>query len=200
MKVLRVRSGPIMEPLDEIWRNLIPDHERGKRRKVGRPRNWRKDVALILDADHVVDERRCSDSEAIRILVTSPRFAKRWRGENKRTLQNRLSAARKDQSIAFLVRGARKAAHARGLDLRVVERDEGTIYKSRQVAEEEKCSPTETERSQNATSQPPKPNDPTSEAELTAEERDILSQARAILDRDSRKKPASKKLSRKFQP
>ncbi|TPK96295.1 hypothetical protein FJ938_27360 [Mesorhizobium sp. B2-4-14] len=91
-----------------------PSFRPPKRGKVGRPRDWRKDIALILDADRVIGERRCSDSGAIHIMTTSPRFARRWNGENERTLRNRLSAARKDEKLAIIIQKAREEARDRG--------------------------------------------------------------------------------------
>lgn len=106
-------------PWEDLAIALLFEHEPSfrppKRGKVGRPRDWKRDIAIILDADHVISERRCSDSGAIHIMTTSPRFAKRWSGENERTLRNRLSAARKDEKLALTIHEAREEARDRGL-------------------------------------------------------------------------------------
>jgi hypothetical protein len=106
-------------PWEHLAIALLLEHEPSyrslrKRCRGGRPRDWRKDIALILDADHVIGERHCSDSGAIHIMTTSPRFARRWNGENERTLRNRLSAARKDKELAITIQKAREEARDRG--------------------------------------------------------------------------------------
>jgi len=46
-------------------------------------------MGLLADVEAVKQQKSCSDSEAVRILTTSSRFAHRWgRFEKSRTLQN----------------------------------------------------------------------------------------------------------------
>lgn len=144
-----------------------------KRRTSGRPRDYGKDIALILDADRVIAERQCSDRAAVRILVTSRRF-KHWNDENRRTLEDRLYGARQDEELTLLVQTARKEARARGVGLYVFDHWGSITIEARQI-------PTEDQRLQ---AQPPERSDPQSEDELTAEERETLAAVRAMFQGD----------------
>jgi hypothetical protein len=181
---------------------LLLEHEPGFRsaakcgRKRGRPRDWRKDIALILDVDHVIGKRRRSDSEAIHILTTSPRFAKRWNGENERTLRNRLSAGRRDKELAIIIDLARKEARGRGFADLWDLADQAYQFKKRgrppkkTVAGRQKTegeTPDQTKAAENAQKgekveaqipTPPKPDKP--EEEMTYAEMEVLRRARAM--------------------
>ncbi len=106
------------------WRSLAialaVEHEPGFRppRKRGPKDLTNRDVMLILDVEKLQSEKPDrSDSAAVNILVTSPRFAKRWGGETKHTLENALGKARKDQSILVLIDSLREKAREIGEDL-----------------------------------------------------------------------------------
>lgn len=164
-------------------------YNRGKR---GRPRDWKRDIALVLDADHVIGERRCSDSEAVRILTRSPRFVQRWKGENERTLRNRLSAARKDERMAAMLQGAHKAAHDRGLILwEVINQAEAYQFKKRGRPPKkasaagqkiEGATPDEAKARKVAIQplKPPAPKPDVAEVELTNADLEVIRQARAL--------------------
>jgi hypothetical protein len=76
--------------------------EKGK----GRAQEWDalKYCQLIADVGLVVGEKACSESEACRILSTSSRFASRWKKYGKRTLENRLvKAKREDDNVMITI-------------------------------------------------------------------------------------------------
>ncbi|WP_095201289.1 hypothetical protein [Mesorhizobium carmichaelinearum] len=191
---------PSAEGFIALLRALMVKPEPGfrphKRRRSGRPRDYEKDIALILDADRVITERQCSDRAAVRILVTSRRF-KCWNRENGRTLENRLYGARRDEEIMLVVQEARKEASARGLDLYAVDHEGSMTVEARQVPKKtsviglgdvqgqakaaEGAQWTE-QPDQKAAPTPPKPADPKSEDELTNAEWEALRQARSMFD------------------
>ncbi|PZV36477.1 hypothetical protein [Mesorhizobium kowhaii] len=181
MKV--TRTGLITEPTDwtdDIWQKLLLEHEPGKRRKVGRPRNWRKDIALIIDVNRLKLERSRSDSEAIHVLTTSQRFAGRWSGENELTLRNRLSAARKDRAIEVIL----ERAQGLGVDLSALV-DQTDLIKKRggPTPNEAKAADNAEKKPETVAAQPPKPPKPKAEKpeeEATRAEREALALARAM--------------------
>ncbi|UCI33216.1 hypothetical protein [Mesorhizobium sp. B4-1-4] len=174
---------------DVPWKDLAialllrhePSFRLFKRGKVGRPREWKRDIALILDADHVIGERRCSDSGAIHILTTSPRFVQRWKGENERTLRNRLSAARKDERVAAMLQGAHKQAQDRGLNLwQVINQDGAYQFKKRgRPPKKAKAA----QKARKAASQRPKPMKEMEvpKESMTKKELEALRQARTMV-------------------
>ncbi|MDG4902932.1 MULTISPECIES: hypothetical protein [unclassified Mesorhizobium] len=179
LRLLYVHFGiePTADGFIGLLTALLVKPEQGfrphKRHRSGRPRDYGKDIALILDADRVITERQCSDRAAVRILVTSRRF-NHWNDENRRTLEDRLYGARRDEELTLLVQKARKEARARGVGLYVVGHEGSITVEAQQI-------PTEDPRVQ---AQPPKRSDPQSEDELTAEECEVLAAARAMFQAD----------------
>lgn len=85
---------------------FVPGFKLKLRETRGRPvrgGDVARSIMLIVDVEKLKDERGCSDSEAVRILVTSPRFRARWGGSNKRTLENRLHAVRRSPEVLKMI-------------------------------------------------------------------------------------------------
>lgn len=98
---------------------LAIQHEPGFRLQPrGRKKvDVRRAAMLILDVENVRSKRSCSVSEAVNTLVTSPRWAKRWGGEKKRTLENRYHEWLNDEQVSRQIETLRSGAQENGWDL-----------------------------------------------------------------------------------
>lgn len=68
----------------------VSTHRQKGRKKIWDPIKYSE---LLADVTLLKSEKNRSDSEACSILANSPRFASRWGGFDKRTLENRLVKA-----------------------------------------------------------------------------------------------------------
>jgi hypothetical protein len=88
-----------------LAQDFVPGFHLDMGEKRGRKPDLVRDISLIVDVQMLVAERRCSVSEAVHVLVTSPRpeFRRRWGGKNKKTLQNSYHAALKSERVREFV-------------------------------------------------------------------------------------------------